>query len=351
MPHNVSVRPHASVVQTPRAVGAHDAVDAVNDEFKDKAAATIDLSVIVPVTDRFDDVEQTYWSYKRHLSETGLKFDVVYVLDGGRSDVAAALSRLVELGEPIKVVTLLKWFGEATALSVGAARCSGKMILTLPAYLQMDPVEIPRFIAARADMDMIVAARDRRKDAPTNRLQSRLFYWLLRVLLRSGFHDLGCGVRLFKREVIEEIKFYADQHRFLPLLAESHGFAVAEISVRQAADDTKRRIYSPGVYVRRFLDALAIYFILKFTRKPFRFFGLIGLSIAGLGVLLALVVAIERFVFGVPAADRPLMVVAALLGVLGVQTIAMGLIGEIIIFTRSDGATDYWIDKANDEDQ
>lgn len=350
MPNNAKIRAGALAGAQPRMVGAAASSDRDMGDGATEHSTATDLSVIIPVTDRFDDIEKTYWSYREHLTATGLTFDIIYVLDGGRPDVPAVLNDLAARGEPVKVVSLLKWFGEATALSVGVSRSTGKLILTLPAYLQVDPAEIPGFVAAIGDVDMIVAARDRRMDASTNRLQSRLFHWLLSALLQSDFRDLGCGVRLFKREVIEEIRVYADQHRFLPLLAERHGFAVREIAVRQAAVDTKPRIYSPGVYIRRFLDILAIYFLLKFTRKPFRFFGLIGLSITGLGILLALVVAVERFAFGVPAADRPLMVMAALLGVLGVQTIAMGLIGEIIIFTRSEGA-DYWIEKTVGKDK
>ena len=311
----------------------------------DADAAAPALSVIIPITDRLDDVEGTYWRYKRQLAATGISFDFAYVLDGGHPDVLAALKNLAAQGEPVTAITLLKWFGEATAISIGALRSRGRLILTLPAYLQIDPEELPAFLSARGDRDMIVAARDRRKDSRVNRLQSRLFHWLLRALLQSDFTDLGCGVRLFKREIIEEVRVYADQHRFLPLLAERHGFSVSEVTLRQADSDTSRRIYAPGVYVRRLLDALAIYFLLKFTRKPFRFFGLIGLAISAVGFALALAVTIERFAFGVPAADRPLLMIAALLGVLGVQTIAMGLIGEIIIFTRSEGAADYWIEK------
>ncbi len=99
------------------------------------------------------------------------------------------------------------------------------------------------------------------------------------------------------------------------------------------------------------MDALAIYFLLKFTRKPFRFFGLIGLTVGALGALIGMWIVFERFVDGVAMADRPLMVLAVLFGVLGVQTIAIGLIGEIIIFTRSTGAAEYWVEKTvgNDE--
>lgn len=308
-------------------------------------SASVELSVIIPVTDRYDDVETTYRSYKKQLEASGLSFDMTYVLVGPRPEVERALDSLKARGEPIKVVTLVDWFGEATALAVGAARSSGKLILTLPAYLQIDPAEIPRFIRSRGGFDMVVAVRDRSGGAWINRLQSKAFHWLINRLLGSKYVDLGNSVRLFRREVIEEVKIYADQHRFLPLLVERHGFTVDEVVLRQAEADRRPRLYRAGVYVRRMLDIIVIYFLLKFTSKPFRFFGLIGLTFAAIGVLTTLWLGIERVFGDVAVADRPLFVIAALLIVLGVQAIAMGLIGEIIIFTRSAGTADYWIEK------
>lgn len=313
-------------------------------------SAAVDLSVIIPVTDRYDDVETTYWSYKRQLEQSGLSFDMTYVLVGQRPALQSGLESLNARGEPIKVVTLADWFGEATAIAVGASRSSGKLILTLPAYLQIDPAEIPRFIGSRGGFDLIVAARDRSGDRWINRMQSKAFHWFVNRLLGSRYVDLGNSVRLFRREVIEEVKIYADQHRFLPLLVERHGFTVDEVVLRQAEADRRPRLYRMGVYVRRMLDIIVIYFLLKFTSKPFRFFGLIGLSIAAIGVVSALWLGIERVFGGVAVADRPLLVIAALLIVLGVQAIAMGLIGEIIIFTRSAGTADYWIEKTVKKD-
>ncbi len=299
------------------------------------------ISAVVPVTERFDDVAATYQVYKDGVAASGNPYEFVYVLDGQYPEVAAALERLKEQGEPIRVVQLAKWFGEATALTIGFSHASGSIILTLPAYQQVKAEEIPRLLAALDDHDMVVARRHPRRDPGFNLLQSKAFHGLLRSFLDLNFHDLGCGVRALRRRVIDEVRIYGDHHRFLPILAQRRGFRIRELDVAQAESDATRRVYRPGTYIRRLLDILGIVFLVKFTEKPLRFFGLIGSVTFTIGLLYTSVLAVQRLAFGVGLADRPALILGALLIVLGIQIIAVGLIGEIIIFTRAKDLKQY----------
>ena len=119
----------------------------------------VTLSAIVPVTERLDDVEEVYFAYKRGIEATNQSFEFIYVLDGDYPDALAVLKSLVDRGERIKIVTLAKWFGEATALSVGFAQSTGNIILTLSAYLQVEPSEIPKLVDGLDGRDMVVARR------------------------------------------------------------------------------------------------------------------------------------------------------------------------------------------------
>jgi hypothetical protein len=168
---------------------------------------------------------------------------------------------------------------------------------------------------------------------------------LLRLSTDLTIHDAGCSARAFRRDVIEEIQLYGDLHRFFPVMAHRQGFRVTEIDVAQSEKDMHHRIYAPGLYVRRLLDLLTIFFLIKFTKKPLRFFGLIGTTVFTLGIFSNLYVIIERLFFDVPLADRPALILSSLLIVLGVQIIAIGLIGEIIIFTHAKDIKEYKIDK------
>lgn len=306
---------------------------------------TVGISAIVPVTERFDEVETLYRAYKSGLEGTGRSYEFIYVLDGDYPGVLSELRRLRDGGEPIRIIALAKWFGEATALTIRFEQAEGDLILTLPAYEQIRADEIPRLVEALEGRDMVVARRFPRRDSALNRIQSKVFHVLLRLIGGVPFLDLGCGLRVFRRQVAQELTIYGDQHRFLPVLASQQGFKVVEVDAAQAEADIFRRVYPPGVYVRRLLDILSIVFVTKFTKKPLRFFGLIGSLVLAVGALGIAYLVVERLFFGGALADRPALVLAALMVVLGFQMIAMGLIGELIIFTHAKDVKDYTIDE------
>jgi glycosyltransferase involved in cell wall biosynthesis len=302
------------------------------------------LSVIIPVTERFDPISELFHEYKRGVETTGLDYEFIYVVDGEQPD---ALSKLIQLQETEKltVITLAKKFGESTALSAAFSKISGNIILTLPAYQQIEIDDIAKLVASIDDYDMVLARRWPRKDSLLNRLQNNLFNSILRLSTDLDIHDAGCSARVFSKEVIDEIQLYGDLHRFFPVMAHRQGFRVIEIDVTQAKKDTSPRIYSPGIYVRRLLDLLTIFFLVKFTKKPLRFFGLVGTTLFSLGVISSLYLIGEKLFFDVGLADRPALFLSSLLIVLGVQIIAIGLIGEIIIFTHAKDLKEYKIDK------
>jgi hypothetical protein len=164
----------------------------------------------------------------------------------------------------------------------------------------------------------------------------------------SAFEDLGSGVRAFRREVVTEVPLYGDQHRFLPLLAKHLGFRVCEVDVQQSSREKFFRIYRPGVYPRRLLDLLTVFFLIKFTKKPLRFFGLIGVTTSAIGGLIMLYLLVERLSRGIALAERPALLLSSLLVVLGIQIFALGLLGELIIFTHAKDIKEYMIEEIID---
>jgi len=304
----------------------------------------IELSVIIPITERYDPVRELFHEYKQGLDATGLSYEIIYVLDGAQPMAMEELNKLRDT-EVFTIITLAKWFGEATALNAGFSESSGQLILTLPAYQQVDSDAIPALVSAMQDNDMVMARRWPRNDSFFNRLQLKTFNFFLRSFTDLNIHDAGCSARIFKRRVIEEVHVYGDLYRFLPIMAHRQGFRIAEIDTPQSQRDAFRRIYSPGLYLRRLLDLFTIFFLVKFTKKPLRFFGLVGTSLFGVGLLATTYLVIERLVFDVALANRPALFLSSLLIVLGIQVIAIGLIGEIIIFTHAKDLKEYKIDK------
>jgi hypothetical protein len=178
--------------------------------------------------------------------------------------------------------------------------------------------------------DLVVARRWPRRDSWVNRLQARVFHRITAVVSQGGFSDLGSGVRAMRRQVLEEIPVYGESYRFLPIMALRDGFTVREVDCPQHPQDKGLRLYSPGTYLRRALDLLGLYFLVRFTEKPLRFFGLVGGGISLVGASVLVLIVIQR-IGGRAAGDRPLLLLGVLLAVLGVQAIALGLIGEIIV--------------------
>jgi glycosyltransferase involved in cell wall biosynthesis len=306
------------------------------------AEGPIALSVVIPISERHDDLRELYDHYARELAATGQAFEIIFVLDRADPEALLALKALKKEHPAITVVTLSRWFGEATALSVGFEKARGTAILTLPSYFQVEPHQIHGLIQklVEDDHDLVIGWRHPRIDAFFNRVQSRVFHWLVRLLTGTSYHDISCGVRIMKRTVAKEVQLYGDLHRFLPLLAHQRGFKIAEVPVQQSPRDAARRMLTPGIYLRRLLDVLTLFFLYKFTKKPLRFFGLVGSGIFGAGAIVNAYLGVDRLL-GVPLAGRPLLVLGVLLMVFGVQLFSIGLLGEIIIFTHARGVKDY----------
>lgn len=303
------------------------------------------VSVIVPVGERQTPIGDLYAEYKSGLTLLGAPYELIFVLDGPQPSAESALLRLVAAGEPITIVSLTRYFGEATALMIGFDHAAGTTIVTLPAYLQVEGREIGALVAALGEADIVVGYREPRAHSWFQALRQGVFHGLLRVVTRLSFRDLGCNARALKRKVLEEIRLYGEQQRFLPLLAERQGFRIAQVAVRQSKDDRREEMYRPRNYTRGLLDIFNVFFLVRFTKKPLRFFGMIGVATFALGILELIYLIFDRLYFHNPLADRPALLLASLLIVLGVQMFALGLLGELIIFTHAGGRKDYQVDR------
>lgn len=309
---------------------------------------SVDLSVVVPISDRHDDLGGLYQSFSSELTRLGYSFEFIFIIDGYFKGVVETLQKLKKENPPIRLIEFQRKLGEATALSVGFSKALGRRILTLSSYFQVEPEEVGRVIEAMDQADLVITRRYPRTDSWFNRSQSFLFHKLTAWLTGIRYHDLTCGLRGMSREVAEGLNLYGDLHRFIPVIAYQQGFKIAEIPVRQHPMDRAARIHNPGVYLRRGLDILTIFFLTKFTKKPLRFFGLIGSTLFITGSLITLYLGLYRiFGFG-GISDRPMLLLGILLIVLGIQLFSIGLIGEIVIFTHARQMKDYRIGKILD---
>ena len=310
----------------------------------------IDLSIIITISknQKADKIQELFSIYKKRIESTGYSYEFIYVVDDLSQKFLDELNGLSEKGENIKIIKLAKWFGDAAALIIGFEEAPGKIILTLPPVMQVEDIVLPDLLDSLNDADMIIARRKRRKDNILQRLQARIFHYLLKVTVGMQFHDLGCRVRVFKREILENISLYGDQIRFFPLLAARYGFKVREMDVEQYKTEASYGVYSLKHYTERIVDLVSIFFLIKFTRQPLRFFGFPGILIFSIGSILALYLFIQRAFMNIGLADRPIVLVSILLIVFGIQLFAIGLVAEIIIFTHSKDSKEYIVEKVID---
>lgn len=304
-----------------------------------------EVSVLIPVGERRDDCRELYHQYRSALEVSGRSYEIIYIIDGKRQSAADDITSLIAEGEAIAAVQLGTTYGEAAALTMGFHHASGRILLTLPAYYQIEASEIPRLLDELADCDMVVTHRWPRQSKALGRLRHRLFHRLVQRLTGQKFNDLTCNVRAFKREVSEEIIIYGDQHRFLPILAAKEGFSVRELKVKHSPKDENRLAYRPREYAHRVLDILTVFFLTRFAKRPLRFFGMLGTLTFLVGALFLSILIVEKIFFSVALGDRPALLLSTLLVVVGLQLFALGLLGELIIFTHAREIKEYKIDR------
>ena len=305
----------------------------------------IEISVVVPVGVRYTDLTPLYLEYKTSVARLTPAYEFIFVLDGPNPECLHALRQLSTRGEKITIIEMARSFGESTALMIGFEHASGSVIMTLPAYFQIKPTEIPRLVRALDGADLVVGRRWPRSGNWFESVRRGAFHALLTLVTRVSFHDLGCCARAMRRAVLAELQLYGDQHRFLPVLADHRGFRARELDVRQSRRDAFDGVYGPREYARGLLDIFTVFFLVRFTKRPLRFFGMLGAALFGVGGLLLLFLIVQRLWFDEGLADRPTLLLASLAVVFGLQLFALGLLGELIIFTHAGNIKDYAIDR------
>jgi hypothetical protein len=306
------------------------------------ASADPDITVIVPVNERPVPLGDLYREYSRPLREAHRAFEFLFVVEPWGLSLTSELAELANAGEPIRILHGGQTLGEAGLLKLGAGEARGSIVVTHPSYHRIRPEAVMQLVeAVEAGADVAVARRWPRRDSWINRLQNRLFHAALgRVSATPRFHDIGCGVRALRRGTLEDLPLYGDFSRFLPLLAAREGYAIREVDTPQHERDQPSRVYSPGVYVRRAVDLLGLFFLLRFIDKPLRFFGLLGSALIFAGSVILGILLVQRL-GGQGIADRPMLLLGALGVVMGIQAVAVGLVGEIIVHLHATGRPVY----------
>jgi glycosyltransferase involved in cell wall biosynthesis len=296
------------------------------------------ISVVVPVHEEERTIVLLYEELQAALDPLGHSWEAVFVDDGSTDGSFAALTRLHDAQDNVRVVRLRRNFGKAAALAAGFANAQGDVVVTIDADLQDDPAEIPRLLAKLDEgFDLVSGWKAHRRDPITRRALSRIFNWVTGRVSGLRLHDLNCGLKAYRAEVVQGLRLYGELHRFIPVLAHYRGHRIAELPVNHRPREHGRSRYGVERYLRGFLDLLTVSFIGRYRYRPLHLLGGLGLGLGALGLAVLVYLTVLK-IGGEAIGRRPLLILGVLLVVVGLQFFSLGLISELITSQHEERA-------------
>ena len=288
------------------------------------------ISVVIPVRNEERSVALLADELESALQPLGLEWETIFVDDGSTDGTYSALTRLHDARGDVRVVRLRRNFGKAAALAAGFAQARGDVIVTLDGDLQDDPAEIPHLLAKLDEgFDLVSGWKTRRRDPLRRRVLSRVFNAVTRWISGVRLHDMNCGLKAYRAEVVQGLRLYGELHRFIPVLAHYRGHRVAELPVNHRPREHGRSRYGVERYLRGFLDLLTVSFIGRYRHRPLHLFGGLGLVLGLFGSAILVYLTVLK-ALGNAIGHRPLLMLGVLLVVIGMQFFSLGLISEMI---------------------
>jgi glycosyltransferase involved in cell wall biosynthesis len=298
------------------------------------------ISVIIPLYNEKESLAPLYGELVSVLNERGDDYELIFVDDGSRDGSFEALQELQARDHRVRIVRLRRNFGKSAALSAGFRLAQGRLIVTIDADLQDCPAELPKLLARLDEgYDLVSGWKRPRRDPLTKRIPSRIFNFVTSLMTGVPLHDINCGFKVYRREVIEEIKVYGEMYRYIPVLASYRGFSVGEVPVQHRRRRFGRSKYGASRLTGGFFDLLTVIMLTRYNKKPLHVFGLVGAGLLLVGLVIESYLSIGWFFqrFGLRGGqwigDRPLFLLGIVLLIVGVQFIFFGLIGEMLAYS------------------
>lgn len=303
-----------------------------------------DLSLVIPVYNEEENLRPLAGELRGALDDSGLDYEVLFIDDGSKDSSFACLKELAAEDPRVIAIRFRRNYGQTAAFAAGFDRARGRVIVTLDADRQNDPADIPQLLAELdKGYDVVNGWRENRQDNLLRRFPSRVANWL--IAETSGVHlkDRGCSLRAFRAEVVRDLHLYGELHRFIPELVNFAGFSMSEVPVNHRARVAGASKYGLSRTFRVILDLFTIHFLRKYGDRPMQLFGRWGIILFALGALIGGYLTALKVWAGIAGGlagfnamrigDRPLLLLAVLLVILGVQFVVMGLIAELTVRT------------------
>jgi len=292
------------------------------------------ISVVVPLYNERPALDELCRRLAAVLEEMVRRYEIILVDDGSTDGSIAKLKELRSLNTSIRYIRFRRNFGKSAALAAGFRAARYGIVATLDADLQDIPEELPLLLAhLDAGYDLVSGWRYDRHDKLARRIGSRIYNSVTSLLTGVRLHDINCGFKCYRREVLDEVMVYGERHRYIPVLASYRGFRLGEVKVEHAPREHGSSRYGLERVFGGFFSLLTVILMTRYTNKPLHFFGLMGLLLAGIGSVVDLYLITLRVLFNQWLSNRPLLIIGTFLVVVGVQLILFGLLAEMIAFS------------------
>ncbi len=297
------------------------------------------LSVIIPLYQEEDNVAPLLARVHEGLASYADPWELILVDDGSRDGTTQRLKQeITHYGQHVRVIRFRRNFGQTAAMQAGFDAARGQVIATLDGDLQNDPADLPRMIDElfARDLDLLQGWRQRRQDALIIRkIPSRIANRLIGKVTGVRLHDYGCSLKVYRAEVIREIRLYGEMHRFIPvwIAGVTAPQRIGETVVTHRARQFGQSKYGISRTFRVLLDLLAAFFFLRFGARPGHFFGMIGIGFGVIGSLMMAHLLVVKFGFGEDIGQRPLLLVSILLLITAAQFMTTGVLAELLART------------------
>jgi glycosyltransferase involved in cell wall biosynthesis len=294
------------------------------------------ISIVIPLFNEEESVTPLSHDIRKAMSRVNIDYEVIFVDDGSIDTSLEKLKEITRTDNRFHYLSFRKNYGKSAALHVGFKATTGDVVITMDADLQDDPIEIQNLIKKLDEgFDLCSGWKKKRQDPLIKKISSKFFNFVTRVISGIKIHDFNCGLKAYRKDVVESVKVYGELHRYIPVLAKWQGFTITEVPVMHHQRRYGKTKFGISRFFKGFIDLVTVVFVTRYIKRPMHFFGFLG-ALSFLAGFIVLGYLTVLWLQGIPLSNRPMLFLGMLLIIVGAQLFAVGLLGEVIAHNAMD---------------